>query len=130
MKLFSARRFSYNFIKSPDSHIRQHAHSLLPYLYLYPFNNDNIGYVVHDEGTNSLLAFDVGEFEKSHKIISEIEQRKNAKLRYIFSTHKHNDHVGGNFRWKTERPDVTFKGYQKEFSQIPGLNERDAMHDL
>lgn len=69
---------------------------MLPHLYLYPFNNDNIGYVVHDAQTNSLIAFDVGEFDKSFKIISEIESWKQAKLRFIFSTHKHNDHVGGN----------------------------------
>jgi glyoxylase-like metal-dependent hydrolase (beta-lactamase superfamily II) len=45
---------------------------------------------------NSYEFNDVGEFEKSFKIIQEIESRQKSRLKYIFSTHGHNDHVGGN----------------------------------
>ena len=50
-------------------------HSLLPYLYMYKFFEDNIGYVLMDPKTKQLIAVDVGEFETSHKIISELERR-------------------------------------------------------
>ena len=46
--------------------------------------------------TKELIAVDIGEFEASYKIITELEQRHNTQLRYILSTHRHADHVGGN----------------------------------
>ena len=46
--------------------------------------------------TRSLIAVDVGEFEVSYKAISEIEKRNKTELKYILSTHYHNDHVGAN----------------------------------
>jgi glyoxylase-like metal-dependent hydrolase (beta-lactamase superfamily II) len=50
--------------------------------------------------TRSLIAVDTGDFEKSFKVINEIEKRNKAELRYILSTHHHGDHVGGNLQWK------------------------------
>jgi glyoxylase-like metal-dependent hydrolase (beta-lactamase superfamily II) len=91
------RKYSFNFIK-PTSKVgpTKNEHSLLPYLYLYGFNEDNVGYILMEPQTKSLLAFDTGEFEKSSKIVEELENRHKAKLTHIFSTHKHDDHIGGN----------------------------------
>lgn len=65
------RRFSLNFIKLVGQ--RANTHSLLPYLYLYKFNEDNVGYVVMDPQTRQLIAIDTGEYQKSSKIIGELE---------------------------------------------------------
>lgn len=43
-----------------------------------------------------MIAVDVGEFEASYKIISEIEKQNKTELKFILSTHHHGDHVGGN----------------------------------
>lgn len=50
-------------------------HTLVPYLYLYQFFEDNVGYVLMEPKTRALIAVDVGEFDKSFKIISELEHR-------------------------------------------------------
>ena len=49
-------------------------HTLLPHLYLYSFNDDNIGYVIREPQTNSLIAVDVGDVEQSSKIIHGLEK--------------------------------------------------------
>lgn len=75
----SIRLLSYNFIRSVNSRpSRGDEHSLLPYLYMYQFNQDNIGYVLMEPQTKDLIAFDVGEYEKSHKVISKLEERHDA----------------------------------------------------
>lgn len=80
-------------------------HSLLPYLYMFKFNEDNIGYILHDIKTNSLLAFDFGEYDISSKVVKDLENKLNSKLKFIFTTHAHNDHQGGNEKWKMMRGD-------------------------
>jgi hydroxyacylglutathione hydrolase len=77
------------------------------------------------------LAFDTGEYAKSSKIISELETKNNARLRHIFSTHKHEDHVGGNLEWLRARgEEVTVWGADLEVDNIPGLKRENAMHDI
>lgn len=49
-------------------------HSLLPYLYLFKFFQDNIGYVILEPRTRGLIAVDLGDYEASSKVINEIEQ--------------------------------------------------------
>lgn len=78
-------------------------HSLHKHLYLFKFNNDNIGYVLHDPKTKSLLGFDFGEYQISSKIVSQLEKNLNARFKYLFTTHSHNDHCGGNEEWKLNR---------------------------
>ena len=50
-------------------------HSLIPYLYMYRFFEDNIGYVLMEPRTKELIAVDVGDFKTSYKVISELERR-------------------------------------------------------
>lgn len=59
---------------------------------MFKFNTDNIGYVLMEPSTRSLIAIDLGEFEISHKVITEIETTQRAQLKYILTTHHHNDH--------------------------------------
>jgi len=40
---------------------------------MFKFNTDNIGYVLLEPSTRSLIGIDLGEFEISHKVITEIE---------------------------------------------------------
>ena len=49
-------------------------HSLIPYLYMFKFFDDNIGYVLLEPQTRHLIAVDMGEFEVSSKIIKELEK--------------------------------------------------------
>jgi glyoxylase-like metal-dependent hydrolase (beta-lactamase superfamily II) len=82
-------------------------HSLLPYLYMYRFFSDNIGYVLIEPRTRQLILIDAGDFDTSKKVVSEIEkQQRGARLSYILTTHHHNDHQGANLKWKEERPEV------------------------
>ena len=74
-------------------------HTLIPHLYLYPFFSDNIGYVLQEPKTNQLVAIDVGCFESSKPVVEHLEKKFDTQLRYIFSTHKHDDHIGGNLQW-------------------------------
>ena len=68
-------------------------HSLLPYVYMYRFFEDNIGYVLLEPRTRKLVLIDAGDFEASNKVVTEIEkQQKGAKLEYILTTHHHGDH--------------------------------------
>ena len=69
---------------------------------MFKFFNDNIGYVLLEPQTKHLIAVDMGEFEVSSKIINELEKKHQTQLRYILSTHKHHDHIGGNIEWKEE----------------------------
>ena len=78
-------------------------HTLIPNLYLYRFFNDNVGYVLMEPKTRALIAVDVGEFDKSKKIITELEKRHDTQLKYILSTHHHPDHIGANLQWKEEK---------------------------
>ena len=98
-----------NFLKNKQN-LKQHKrdledqyssdnHSLLPYLYMYRFFNDNIGYVLVEPRTRGLIAVDVGDFESSYKVIRELERENRSELKYILSTHHHSDHVGGNMKW-------------------------------
>ena len=56
------------------NHTCETNHTLLPNLYLYRFNEDNIGYVLLDTQTKQLIAVDTGCFETSYKVISELEK--------------------------------------------------------
>ena len=77
-----------------------------------------------------MIAVDVGDTEQSDKVIKGLEKEYDATLRYILSTHRHWDHVDGNLYWLEQRPDVKIIGSKKQWSDIPGLKEEDAMGDL
>ena len=46
-------------------------HTLLKSLFMFGFNSDNIGYILHETTQNILLGIDFGEFEVSKKLSRE-----------------------------------------------------------
>ena len=67
---------------------------------MFKYNSDNIGYIIHDKNTKSLVGIDFGDFKISSKVVSKLESQFDAKLKHLFTTHSHWDHVGGNEEWK------------------------------
>jgi len=81
-----------------------------------------------EPSSKALIAVDVGHFESSHKVVTQLEERHpGAKLKYILSTHKHNDHIGGNLEWVKARPEVEIISGSLN-QEIPGATRR--MKDL
>ena len=99
-------------------------------MFLYGFNEDNIGYVIREPQTNALIAVDVGDTEQSGKVIRGLEKEFNTTLSYILTTHRHWDHVNGNLYWLEQRPDLKILGSKKQWQDIPGLKKENAMNDL
>ena len=106
----------------------KNGHSLLQHLFMFKFYKDNIGYVLMDPQTKSLMLVDAGHFETSRDIIEELEEKNKAKLRYIFSTHGHWDHINGNEGWKKHRPDIEIISGNCSDVEIPCVTKK--MKDL
>ena len=92
-------------IKNKDIsiHFDYTKHTLLNYLYMFRFNRDNVGYILHDPQTSSLIGIDFGEYDISSNVISKLEKELKSQFKYLFTTHSHSDHSDGNERWKQER---------------------------
>lgn len=104
-------------------------HSLIKFLYMFGYNSDNIGYILHEPSTKSLIGIDFGEYEKSKVIVDKLEEQLQSRLRYIFTTHSHWDHSGGNQNWKDERGDeLAIVGGNTQGDKIPSCNK--FMNDL
>ena len=78
---------------------------------------DNYAYIIFNEIT---LASAVVDPSEANPIINEIE-KKNLKLKYIFNTHHHYDHVGGNKKLK-EKYNCKVVGFEKDKSRIPEID--------
>ena len=78
---------------------------------------DNYSYIVFNEKSLFAVVIDPSE---SEPIINEIK-RNNLKLKYIFNTHHHYDHVGGNLKLK-EKYRCKVIGYEKDKDRIPEID--------
>ena len=78
---------------------------------------DNYSYLVFDEITLASVVIDPSEAEP---IINEIEKNK-LELKYIFNTHHHYDHVGGNKKLK-EKYNCQIIGFEKDKNRIPEID--------
>jgi hydroxyacylglutathione hydrolase len=103
-------------------------HTLLNNLYMFGYNNDNIGYVLHDSVGKNLIGIDFGEFDKSRKIVEKLEDDLSARLTYILTTHSHWDHSGGNNAWKEYRNDVEIVTGTNKDDLVPAATK--FMNDL
>jgi hydroxyacylglutathione hydrolase len=103
-------------------------HSLLEHIHLYKFYKDNIGYVIREPKTNSLIVIDAGHFETSRDVVEQLEDKYKAKFRYIFSTHGHWDHINGNQQWKDVRQDLEIVSGNCPDVEIPCATKK--MNDL
>jgi hydroxyacylglutathione hydrolase len=104
-------------------------HSLIKYLYMFGYNSDNIGYIIHEPTNKILIGIDFGEYEKSKIIVEKLEKKLQSKLKYIFTTHSHWDHSNGNKSWRDDRgDDLAIVGGNTKGDVIPHANK--FMNDL
>jgi hydroxyacylglutathione hydrolase len=82
-----------------------------------PALSDNFAYVIRDRASGLVASVDTPE---AAVIIRFLEQ-KNWGLDFIFNTHHHRDHVGGNRELQEKYGCVTY-GSKKDKARIPGIN--------
>ena len=78
---------------------------------------DNYSYIIFDKRTLYAAVIDPSEADP---IINQIEQN-NLVLKYIFNTHHHYDHVGGNQKLK-EKYSCKIVGFEKDKHRIPNID--------
>ena len=82
-----------------------------------PILEDNYTYILHEKHENVVGCLDPGESEP----ILEFLSKKKLKLDFIFNTHHHYDHVGGNLELK-KKTNCEVIGSEFDKSRIPGLD--------
>lgn len=81
--------------------------------------DDNYIYVIQDEATGITAVVDPTEAEP----VLDLLQQKRWTLSYIFNTHHHPDHIGGN-RTLIEETGCKVVGAAKDAARIPGISIR------
>ena len=71
-------------------------------LHIVPMFSDNYGYIIVDRDTNQSAVVDPGEPEAMISYLT----KNNLTPNYVWCTHKHNDHSGGNERFKQKYPNI------------------------
>ena len=82
-----------------------------------PAFSDNYIYIIRDLISGQVGTIDPGTAEPVIKILDE----KSWKLDFIFNTHHHPDHVGGNLTLK-DRYDCKIIGHGADQRRIPGID--------
>ncbi len=82
-----------------------------------PILNDNYTYLLHEKEDNIVASVDPGLSEPIIKIL----EKKNLRLDFIFNTHHHHDHVGGNLKLK-QKTNCLVIGPESERKRIPGID--------
>ena len=84
---------------------------------IVPCLQDNYSFVLHDKETNTVAVVDPSEFEPINNFI----KKKLKKIDYIFNTHHHFDHTGGNLELKKKyNPKII--GSAEDEKRIPGID--------
>ncbi|MDB9784495.1 hydroxyacylglutathione hydrolase [Pelagibacteraceae bacterium] len=86
-------------------------------IHTIPCLNDNYSYVIHDEISNLVGVIDPSEFSSIDNFIS----KKLNKIDYIFNTHHHFDHVGGNKELK-KKYSTKILGSKTDRKRIPEID--------
>jgi len=86
---------------------------------IVPCLQDNYSFVIHDAETNTVAVVDPSEFKPVNNFI----QKKLKKIDYIFNTHHHFDHTGGNLDLK-KKYKAKIIGSKKDERRIPGIDIR------
>jgi len=84
---------------------------------IVPCLQDNYSFVIHDTETNTVAVVDPSEF----KAINNFIEKKLKKIDYIFNTHHHFDHTGGNVALK-KKYKLKIIGSKKDEKRIPGID--------
>lgn len=91
----------------------------------FPCLSDNYGYLIHDPVTGKTATVDTPD-------AIEIERQLNSKnwsLDYIYNTHHHHDHIGGNLALKKKyQCDVYASVYDSD--RIPGIDHTLSENDI
>jgi hydroxyacylglutathione hydrolase len=85
---------------------------------IIPCLNDNYSYLIYDENSNTVAMIDPSEFFACDKIINQ----NYKKLDFIFNTHHHYDHVGGNKDLKIKYNSIVV-GFEEDKNRIPGIDK-------
>ena len=84
-----------------------------------PVLMDNYAYLVIDEGSREAAVVDPSEAGP----VLDAAKRENVRLRSIWNTHHHWDHVGGNRDLLVALPGLTVRGYAEDHARIPGITD-------
>ena len=84
---------------------------------MFPCLSDNYGYLVHDPESGDTACIDTPE---ARPILAELE-RTGWTLGWIFNTHHHPDHTGGNLEIKRVTG-CTIIGNGADAARIPGID--------
>jgi hydroxyacylglutathione hydrolase len=84
---------------------------------IIPCLEDNYSFIIHDMETDTIAVVDPSEFEPINNFI----EKKLKKIDYIFNTHHHFDHTGGNLDLQ-KKYKAKIVGSKKDEKRIPGIN--------
>ncbi|CAI5722671.1 unnamed protein product [Peronospora destructor] len=87
---------------------------------IVPMLEDNYGYVVVDQANQTMFAVDPAESSKILAVLKEEERTRNREFLGVLTTHKHEDHAGGNEEIAKQYPGVMIAGPEQE--RIPARN--------
>jgi len=90
-----------------------------------PVLKDNYIYLLHDSASDETAVVDPAEANPVLRILAE----KNWTLNYIFNTHHHWDHVGGNLLLK-ERTGCGVIASSYDQNRIPGIDQAVSEGDM
>tara|TARA_B110000967_G_scaffold180021_1_gene195980 strand:- start:362 stop:1126 length:765 start_codon:yes stop_codon:yes gene_type:complete len=84
---------------------------------IVPCLQDNYSFIIHETETNTVAVVDPSEYEPINNFI----EKNLKKIDYIFNTHHHFDHTGGNLNLK-KKYNAQIVGFKKDENRIPGID--------
>lgn len=85
---------------------------------IIPYSFDNYGYLIICEKSGEAAVVDPGEFYPVYRELKKHEIR----LRAVYCTHHHGDHIGGLGELLDEFNGITIYGSAEDAGRIPGMN--------
>ena len=82
-----------------------------------PVQNDNYIYLIRDSGSGETAVIDPAE---AGPVLSALNQNR-WRLDYVYNTHHHGDHVGGNIELKT-KTGCRIVGAKRDRNRIPAID--------
>ena len=86
-------------------------------IHQFPCLDDNYGYLIHDAASGLTATIDTPEVDAINAALVE----KNWSLDFIFNTHHHHDHAGGNLELKAQTQ-CEIIGPAADIDRIPGID--------
>jgi hydroxyacylglutathione hydrolase len=86
-------------------------------IHQFPCLDDNYGYLIHDPASGLTATIDTPEVDAINAALVE----KNWSLDFIFNTHHHHDHAGGNLELKAQTQ-CEIIGPAADIDRIPGID--------